>query len=73
MRAIDRHEDAITYVLDLLDDEQVRELGVTYDAALEWALVHHPELTKDRLDHLVRVWCAIAGDWTNRYDLRRKP
>jgi hypothetical protein len=56
-RAIDRHEDAIVRVLDICDADPE---AISYDQAL--ACVAATEgLTTERLDSLVRTWCAIAG------------
>ena len=54
-RAIDRHEDAICTVVDLCfyDD-------ITYAEALAFSAANNG-LTTERLDSLVRTWCAIAG------------
>lgn len=53
MRAIDRYEGAICEVLEC------REAADYADALAAVAPRHG--LSVDRLDHLVRVWCAIAG------------
>jgi hypothetical protein len=53
-RAIDRHEDQIVEVLDLVDE------GETYNAAIN-AVSATSGLNPDRLDSLVRTWCAVAG------------
>jgi hypothetical protein len=54
-RAIDRHESAIVDVLDLIDSEVV-------DNAEAFRFVASINgLTTERLQHLTRVWCAIAG------------
>jgi hypothetical protein len=63
VRAIDIHEDAILSVLAMMD------AGDTYAEALA-PIATAWSLTTDRLDHLVRVWCAIAGV-SSSYDLRR--
>jgi hypothetical protein len=54
-RAIDRHEDAIVHVLD-----QVEKEGLSYIEALQFSS-YLWDLPTDRLNQLVRCWCAIAG------------
>lgn len=54
MRPIDRHEDAIVDVLDSIDG------GVSYLDARDQTADEYG-LTRDRLDSLVRTWCAVAG------------
>ena len=53
-RAIDRHEDSIVRVLSLTDE------GISYTDAVSAIALGHG-LTRDRLDSLVRMWCALAG------------
>lgn len=54
-RAIDRHEDAICEVLDRIEYED--------ECLEEAALVVAEEngMSQERMMHLVRVWCAVAG------------
>ena len=54
-RAIDRHEDSICRVLDLLDDDE----DLSYREALT-IVADADGLTVERLDQLVYMWCAIA-------------
>ena len=54
-RAIDRHEDSICAVLD-----NITYAGTAYEIALI-EVADEAGLTPERLDSLVRVWCAIAG------------
>jgi hypothetical protein len=55
-RAIDRHEDAICAVIDILDADET----VEYRQALETVGAANG-LTVERLDQLVYMWCRIAG------------
>jgi hypothetical protein len=56
-RAIDRHEDAIVRVMDLVD------AGSSYCSARDRVAMDYAqgELSPGRLDHLVRCWCAVGG------------
>lgn len=54
MRAIDRHEDSIVMVLGLMD------LGASWEEALG-DVGFMDGLTCERLTHLTKVWCALAG------------
>lgn len=54
-RAIDRHESAIVDVLDLIDSDVVDNAeAFRFIASIN-------SLTTERLVHLTRVWCAVAG------------
>jgi len=59
-RAIDRHEDAICAVIDLCFYGNDLCEDVCYDVALH-TVAPECSLTPERLDGLVRMWCAIAG------------
>ena len=59
-RAIDRHEDAICAVLDLCAYGNDLSEDVCYDVALH-AIAPEYSLSPERLDSLVRMWCAIGG------------
>jgi hypothetical protein len=60
-RAIDRHEDAICDVLLLC--ATLLELGgweAPYASVVD-CIAREYNLTPERLDQLVRCWCAVAG------------
>ena len=55
-RPIDIHEEQILEVLHLMEFEGQRYDEALFNTADIWRTV-----SEDRLDHLVRVWCGIAG------------
>ena len=59
-RPIDTHEDAICAVLDTCDYGTDLSAECCYDVALHNVAPEY-SLTPERLDSLVRTWCAIAG------------